>query len=247
MGFKDKMLAMTNKGAELAKKGADAARDSANTIKFIDVQGTFEGKSASILLGGDSMVLTIGESAFYTIPDDLTNIEFEYFEEEGRSTSSTLGKGALGLASFAMAQSALGSVDNRDGVQSVTNKSAVAGLLGGAAAKMDSSEMKGYMAIFMEFKDQSMFSARLPIKYWEGFKFDYDAYNFQVFKTETEGTMQKICDEVVQLQNSMKELGAKEKMEMLKVITKRNRNVEVIQQRLNEIKSFAEQRGVDVT
>ena len=244
MGFKDKMLAMKNKGSELLKKSVASAA----AIKFTDVEGTFEGESASIVLGGDSMVLTIGESAFYTIPDDLTNIEFEYFEEEGRSTGSTLGKGALGLASFAMAQSALGSIDNKgDGVQSVANKSAVAGLLGGAAAKMDTSEMKGYMVMFMEFKDQSIFSARLPIKHWEGFKFEYDAYNFQVCKAEAEGSMQKICDEVVQLQNSMKELGAKEKMDMLKVIKKRNRNVEVIQQRLNEVKSFAEQRGVDVT
>jgi hypothetical protein len=246
MGFKDKMLAMKDKSAELLMEVAGAAKDSANTIKFTDVQGTFDGESASILLGADAMVLTLGENGFYTLPDDLTNIEFEYFEEEGRSMGGTLKKGALGLASFSLAMSASKSMDEgRSGSGLGAGIMAVA--VGSKAKNTESMEMKGYVAMFMEFTDLSMFSARLHIKYWARFKFEYDAFDFQNYKVEAEGEIQEICDDVVQLQNTMKELGAKEKMDMLKVIKERNFEVEEIQQRWDEVKFYAEQRGVSTT
>ncbi len=273
MNFKDKLISLKDKGSELATKGVSAASELAtkgvsaaseigtqvgniaggigtglcdyeNTITFSDVQGTFEGESAGILLKADTMVLQIGKNEFYTLPDDLTNIEFEYFEEEGKSIGGMLGKGALGLTSFAVAQSALSGVGKGSSVQSTVNTSIVAGFLGNKALGMDTSDMKGYMAMFMEFTDKSMFSARLPIKYWGKFKFEFDAFSYQTYKVEVEGEMHAICDDIVQLENAMKELGAKEKINMLKNIKERSLEVEGIQKRWDEVKSYAEQKGV---
>ncbi len=240
MRFIDKLIA-------LLTRGAGATKDALNTITFDDVQGTFVGESASILLEANTMVLKIGTNVFYTLPDDSTNIEFEYFEEEGTNMGSAFGKGVLGLASFAASQTALSGVDKGSSVQKTANTAMVAGALGKKASSVDASEMQGYIAIFMEFTDKSRFASRLPIKHWEKFKFEFDAFNYQNYKVEAEGEMHAICDDVVQLENAMKELGAKGKMDMLKNIKERNLDVEGIQRRCDKVKSYAKQKGVTAT
>jgi hypothetical protein len=169
----------------------------------------------NILMKEKSLFFTIGgagKSKKYVLPDDVSSFASEDSISEKTETKSSTGKAASKIALAALAASAF-----------TKGKGGVGTLAGFAAHSIDSTPtttttIVEKVILYIQFKDNSIFSGTLSKSHFEQLKRLYDKYNFKSYGPKMRKTIEAWEKELVDLRDSFSTMDVKQKSNATKTI-----------------------------